>query len=665
MSILSNNKPVAHLGRTSHDLSSTHAFSMRPAVLRPVVYQDCVPDSAFRINVADLVRTSSLQTAAFLRGKHELDFFFVPYSMLYSGFEKLVLERGDMPSPALSDFDTDEVPSVPLPHLYYCASLPYVFERFMYYCYSFSRYSDKYRDSYGSFLFGDIFSAFFQGWMSSPFSGSYYSVAARSVFYEVVDINAVSDIRQLSFIGHDVLSMLDTAGYGNFSPVIVSLLDTAFDRWTKTYSNASSVPDPSALALRLRDFMIDLFEKLFGAKFDPADFGTNFPRVNPLRLFAYQKVFFDRYRDSMFDEDPLYSYSFSMDWEFSGAVFDPFVTLPLMVDNPHENPLLTFLRPRTRMIKKDIVSGLFPSAQFGSQVPVTNDKELEQLNVPTAGNGQIGAANIRFALAAQKYRETLLRAGSRSKDVLKAIFGVESQYINDTYVRYLGSFSGQLDLNKVSATADSGTYSVGDLAGNIFSSLSGQTIEFTCNDFGCIVGVMSFFPEVLHNNFGLSPHVLKSKTLDYFKPAFEDLGLQPVSTSIISAFLPNGDIPVFKERTLGFSARYNEYKANLDFSHDQFGTAPMALVVSDTNSQGGTDSMLVIPKDGFNSNYVVTRPYEEDITESSTRNYLLPNCMDSLFTSVDTGDITNYHFDIILDCQINAILPMSNLGLPY
>lgn len=355
--------------------------------------------------------------------------------------------------------------------------------------------------------------------------------------------------------------------------------------------------------------------------------------------------------------------TFSMDYDLTKLVFDPIAGLTVQQLSSNYNVLLTFLRARTRQVKKDLVSGLFPAAQYGGTSIM--DDNIEDLKALKLDDNVLGAPNIRFTLAAQKYRETLLRAGSRSKDVLKALFGVESNYIDDTYVRWLGSYSGQLDLNKVSATADSGTYSVGDLAGNVFSSLQGQTINFTCNDFGCIIGVMSFFPEVLHNNFGLSPHVLKSKSLDFFKAAFEDLGLQPVSSSVVSAFLPdNSDaIASFDERTLGFSARYNEYKVNLDFAHDQFGLAPDYIAVPSGNDDVG--EVVVLPKDGFNSNYVVTRATYQDISESSTRNYLLPDCMDTLFTSLDTGDISNYHFDVILDVSINAILPMSNLGLPY
>ena len=651
MSILSNNKPQAHLGRTSHDLSSTHAFSMRPAVLRPVIVQDCVPDSAFRINATDLVRTTSLQTAAFLRGKHELDFFFVPYNQIYSHFNDIVLERGDEKSPLLG-VTPSQIPTFSLEHLYFLASVPYLFFRLVTF--------------YNSHI------SLFKNPATSVTTLTYCIRRGFSPFYDTSDIdlneflltqccyNSIDEfsnnISDYSFIGYDTLALLDTLGFGNFGSSVVSLCDTyeqfALSQYSPTDINSN---DPVLISNAFIGELQNAISSFFNNsdfKYTDATTGTKY--VSLLRLFAYQKIFYDRYRDEVFDTNPLYRYAFSMDGEFSSIHISPFVTSSVSED---QLPLLTFLRSHTRMVKKDIVSGLFPSAQYGSSASMGSTGSMDELNLPHSLSDPIQAPNIRYALAMQKYRETLLRAGSRSNDVLKAMFGVESNYINDTYVRYLGSFSGQLELNKVSATAETGSYSVGDLAGNVFSSLQGNTIQFTCNDYGCVIGVMSFFPELLHNNFGLSPHVLKNLPLHFFKSQFEDLGLQPVSSSIVSVshYDPNHGITA-EDKTLGFSARYNEYKTNLDFAHDQFGRHFL---------RHGNVGVVINTQDGFNSNYVVTRSLLEDLSDTSIRNYLLPDCMDSIFAALDTGDITNYHFDIILDVQINAVLPMSNLGLPY
>lgn len=623
--IFSNNKPVHHPSRTAHDLSSTHAFSMRPAVLRPVVYQDTVPNSAFRINCTDLVRTSALQTAAFLRGKQELDFFFVPYQLLYSRANDIVFQRSDIHSP-LQNTLTQRFPSVPLSELITFAYWAYMFA---YCCNNFEFLKDKYGGS-------DLIAVFRSLMSSNGFSNVTESGLLNCLTYNTVSDSQIiyitdnGDYSILDYVGSDIFALLDSAGYGNYlaylDPIINHYLQDEYDS--------------------IELFVQDVTDSYFS---DVIELCTS--SVSLIRLFAYQKIFCDRYRDTIIDNSDSYSFAVSMDLASGQSL----IVKSLSSVNC---TYLTWLRPRCRGYKKDILTGCYPSPQLGSvsSVADVSSSAYDDLNLPENSRNQNSAIAIRTALAMQKYKETLLRAGSKTKDLLKSEFGVESNYIQDTYVRYLGSFSGQLELNKVSATAETGSYSVGDLAGNVFSSLQGDTIEFTCNDYGVIVGVISFFPEVLNNSFGISPFNYKTDALDFFHDAFDDLGLQPISSHYASAFRstllnPSTSALQFKPEVLGYSARYNEYKQNLDVAHDKFCTHNLSFY--DFKSL-----------DGFNSNYVIVRPIEQALANVINRNYMLPSVMDSIFVAQDNGTFETYHFDVILDCSINAILPMSNLGLP-
>ena len=111
-----SNKPVKHVGRNGFDLSSFHAFSMRPSICRPVFFQATVPDSSYKINVTDLVRTNSLQTAAFVAGKQDLDVFFVPYRQLYDAFDHVVFGRGDR-NIIDAHLDGSEIPNTALSNI--------------------------------------------------------------------------------------------------------------------------------------------------------------------------------------------------------------------------------------------------------------------------------------------------------------------------------------------------------------------------------------------------------------------------------------------------------------------------------------------------------------------------------------------------------------------
>lgn len=638
--IFSNNKPVHHPSRTAHDLSSTHAFSMRPAVLRPVIYQDTVPNSAFRINCTDLVRTSALQTAAFLRAKHELDFFFVPFNLINPCFNDVVFQRSDVNNPILSDnVGQGSLPLVNLSNVYRLALLPYLFDLCV-------RYDEPVFEKTG----GHISIYLFQQALRTVDSFSWnndFTVLQNACCYRscvISDMLNMGELVDSDFIGADVFALLDTCGYPNIVPYI----DSYFIEWYDNLTDSSDVNEELPI----------LFDNLFNGFLSTSAFEEC--DVNPMRLFAYQKIFIDRYRDSVIDNNPSYPYAA---YVYSDDLSDSNFNLSSIIC-----PLYTWLRPRLRTYKKDLFTGVYPSAQFGNPSSLNEFAahpeyyNKDGLNLPsdsTSAPNMNSAIAIRATLAMQKYRETLLRAGNRTKDLMKSEFGVESKYINETYVQYLGSFSGNLDLNKVSATAETGSYSVGDLAANVFSSLSGDTIEFTCNDYGVIVGVMSFIPEVLNNSFGISPFNIKSNPLHYFHDAFDDLGLQPVSSDTASfmsqQIVDNRPIISHTPSVLGYSARYNEYKQNLDIAHDSFCTNAFRF-------HDGISTYS--PRSGFNSNYVLVRPIQQTLSGLRDRNYVMPSVFDTIFVSRDTGLFEGYHFDVILDCSINAVLPMSNLGLP-
>lgn len=654
-------KPVKNSnGRNGFDLSSTHAFSSRPAVLRPVVFQDTVPNSSYRINVSDLIRTSALQTAAFLRGKQELDFYFVPYSLVTARANDIILGNSDDVKPYLQNISSRQFQTVSLNDLLRFAVLPYVYSLF---------YNSR------DYLMNNVMrpngSAYASWYYSKPYVTAAYWLCTHilpqldfgrsSYIYDMMSLcsynyyvagNSISaadavEPASLSLIGSDVLSILDTCGYGSF----IMPFKAVFDQYNSQCAALSEEEKPQETVY---------FNRLGELLHAVIDFNTS--NVNPYRLFVYQKIFYDRYRDSVIDNEPQrYMGAVSMDYDFSDYVQS-------LVDMRFEsiNPLFTWLRPRTRMFKKDLLSALYPSPQFGQYAStvdldrLSNYESIAVNSADTADGSNVtdsrSALNMRFALALQKYKETLLRAGNRTKDLLKAEFGVESRYVDDNYVRYLGSFDGVLELNKVSATAETGSYSVGDLAANMFSSLNGNTIEFTCNDYGVIVGVFSVIPEVLHNSYGLDPFVLKSGQFDYFHDAFENLGLQVVSSEVASMLNFDNAGGSSNVSTLGFSARYNEYKQNLDKAHDLFQSSIPRYRID--------DRFALYPTDGMNSNYVLTRSVLSDLDNTVNRNYLLPDCFDNIFQSLDYGLPESSHFDIILDVNITAVLPMSVIGLP-
>lgn len=683
-SIFNVNKPAKHVGRNGFDPSFSRVVSMRPSVVRPVKIYHTIPNSAYRINVADIVRTGALQTAAFLRGKQELDVYFVPYSQLYSRANDVVLERGDDNSVSISQLSGSKFPSVPLAGLIYNASIPYFWLRFISFVKEkISQYYSKNKSFPNGFdanveTFAQKFvDVFFLGSPSQPLNTLmvdwYYNQAITTTHYDVDEPGVLNifleRIDSFDWIGADCLSLLSTCDYGDFYSTMKAYADKslalAFHEWEELRDWTDDPRDWSgyqnSVISRFRQFIL-VFLEVLDPNYNPFAVQNDTKNVSLIALAAYQKVWKDNYRDSICDDSLIYLYASNLD--YNDVDLAESVLAPCVPSYENLRCLQTFLRPRLRAMRRDISNGIYPNPQFGDYVETGDISSVsDKLNIPEEGGAETGdsAVAIKFALAMQRYKQTLLRAGSRTKDLLLAEFGVKSNYINDTYPHYVGSFSGDLQLNRVSATSESGTYSVGDLAGNVFSSLEGNELEFTCNDHGCLVFCFSFIADPLHNAFGLSPFNLKLEPYDFAKDDFENLGLAPVSSHLFTPFVRKPDdpeavtsIPV----TLGFGARYFEYKQNFDTVHDDFTTH---AIVPYKDSFG--DVVFEWSPNGAASNYVIVRDLSQTISLLKDRAYLMPSCMDTIFKQLDSGLPEDNHFEVAMQFSIKAVLPMSTLGL--
>lgn len=75
-----------HLTRNAFDLSHRSVFSNRVGLLQPCLVMEVNPNEHFDVSIDAFVRTAPLNTAAFSRVRHNIDFFFVPYRVLWHNF---------------------------------------------------------------------------------------------------------------------------------------------------------------------------------------------------------------------------------------------------------------------------------------------------------------------------------------------------------------------------------------------------------------------------------------------------------------------------------------------------------------------------------------------------------------------------------------------------
>ena len=81
----------AHLDRNAFDLSHNDVFSCAPGMLLPISTTEVLPNEHFEINPQIFLRTMPLNSAAFVRMRQHVEFFFVPMRVLCRQFNQFIV----------------------------------------------------------------------------------------------------------------------------------------------------------------------------------------------------------------------------------------------------------------------------------------------------------------------------------------------------------------------------------------------------------------------------------------------------------------------------------------------------------------------------------------------------------------------------------------------
>lgn len=85
-SVLQKPLSVAHPDRNAFDVGYTNKFTSSLGMLLPCYVRECNPNEHYRINPRMLCRSMPLNSAAFIQCTQNVEFYFVPYRLLWSSF---------------------------------------------------------------------------------------------------------------------------------------------------------------------------------------------------------------------------------------------------------------------------------------------------------------------------------------------------------------------------------------------------------------------------------------------------------------------------------------------------------------------------------------------------------------------------------------------------
>ena len=404
--------------------------------------------------------------------------------------------------------------------------------------------------------------------------------------------------------------------------------------------------------------------------------------VNLWRIAAYNKIWYDEYRQQYYDEgyrfvDGSSESPAAAAWNFDDLKCTTSTDSRVMngAFGQGTSRLQEMFQMRYRCWKKDLFTGVLPSTQFGAVSSIaalgdsivtnapdnslvnilssTDSKRLVATSAASSGGtipslSQYGISletsfdilALRKSEAVQIWRERALTAGNRISDNLRSHYGNDAEY-DDHRCTFLGSVSAPLNISDIDSHAqigDGANQGLADVAGKGISTLSDQVFKFKAHEFGVIVCMFSLLPEAEYESAGVDRMNQLLEMEDYFVPEYQDLGLEGVSSTTFynDAARPNPQI-------FGYAPRYWGYKQKIDKCFSGFW-------------HGETFAPWSSPK------YDVASAIHSNPTVMPLSClYVNPALYDSNFqVSVDNSD--QFLCDLFFDCS--ATRAMSVSGLP-
>lgn len=270
-----------------------------------------------------------------------------------------------------------------------------------------------------------------------------------------------------------------------------------------------------------------------------------------------------------------------------------------------------------------------------------------------------GASSLSFDVLALKraemlqvYHQQLMRAGNRTADIFKAIYGgapKSEMHSTPYFVEVLGE---DMNLDPVVATANTGVGdnpNLGDIAARGLFSGS-RNLKFSTEDFGCLIFLAYIVPEPFYNSTRIDPHLMNLTPEDHFIPELMNLGFSPV----LGEWLCNIGNHLRLNRIRGYAPPYLEFKTDVSLAHGAFASAQVDIL---SGYQGIYKGSL--------SHWVSSRIDMQSTGTLSLRQfYINPSVLDPIFKVANDDSYETDQFICRSALVIKSVRQFSALGLP-
>lgn len=185
-----------------------------------------------------------------------------------------------------------------------------------------------------------------------------------------------------------------------------------------------------------------------------------------------------------------------------------------------------------------------------------------QVDIPAqasgSGNAQVEFTvnELRLAFAYQRFLEKMARGGSRYRELLLNIYGVNNGDARMAVPEYLGGNRVPINVSEVTnSTEVSGSF-LGDLGAKSHTSDTHRDVLHSFSEHGYLIGCMCLRTDHTYAQ-GLERFWTRKKFLDFYNPGFAHLGEIPVYQAEIYA---TSDNMASKDRVFGYQEYAYDYR---------------------------------------------------------------------------------------------------------
>lgn len=678
--------------RSSFDLSRRVISSAKAGELLPCMVEDLIPGDSVKVNASLFTRLANLNTSNFARMNQYVNFYFVPYRLLFRDFGAFIVNRKEAAKQA-SSISSQHSVSAQLPHVH----------------------TDDLRDIFSNFVsVNDDGSVPSQSGTFTPCSINHNGLYALECNYSSTgNLNHFdslakgilnrygfnrfdNSLKLLQYLGYYDLSNRKKLNIPKQSNTIVNLFPLLayqkvycdfyrFNQWENDQPNTYNIDYLSGSHenhIPIGDLFVDQVGKLKTSLDSSDSFDVNFTTFKSRDANMFDLRYVNAIKDTLFGVVPSAQYGASSTVETSLAAsslrdvveLDGF---KLLMENATVNH--SSIKNVSPSADGGYFAGEYEQNTAANSVGKFNIYKSDGFNpdVPAFGpNGLLrqlattfSIAQLRQAQALQKFREISLSNNSDYKSQIEAHFGVKVSSLMSSMCDYIGGFSAQTDVSTVANTNLTG----GNVAN--YSALGSMSdngqINFTAREHGLLIGVSYVLPLVDVQPIGFDKVCLRTEFDDFALPEFDRLGNEEVDPRL---FLGTS----FDENShLGFGPRYYDYKTNYDivlgdFNANSGGTQPNFVVNFNSDplnlgfeAAGPSDAywryMYNFGKSDFFSSIAKNTV---DAYDFKVRPYWLNNIF-KVFVGHGHDDFSWDQFYNVFDFTVKAVRNLDYKGMPY